>query len=220
MPDVLMKNFLRFSFFALASVCSIVGGPNKALSFPNNNTENSVQNNLTSNSSKSIGSSSTASGKSFSFKTESEGNLIARGQFEEVSSSINSNSDAFSDNTLADSSSANSSKSYSGNNNPASYYWYRRNKNKNTAPRAVKAAFAKRSKSFSSKFSETLSGIGTSSTSISTSETLNNTMSPISSSISSGIQPSFSTAVSNQPLTNSEPTSGSSLLTSSFSQAF
>ena len=219
MPDVLMKNFLRFSLFTLASVCSIVGGPHKALSFPEKNLEKNYQNNLTSNTDKSISTSlTTGSNENFSFEAESDSGLIASSQFEKLSSSIGNPSDTFSDNTLAGSSSVNGSQGYSGNNNPASYYWYRRNKNKNTTSSTVKAAFTRQTGSFSNKFSETLSGLEKSSSTVS--ETLSTINSPISSSISSGAKSSLSTLGSSQSISNSESVSGSSLLTSSFSQSF
>ena len=219
MPDVLMKNFLRFSLFSLASVCSIVGGPHKALSFPEKNLENNHHNNLTSHTANSISTRTTiGSEENFLFETESDSELIASSQFEKVSSSIGNPSDTFSDNTLAGSSSINGSQGYSGNKNPASYYWYRRNKNKNVTPSTVKAAFTRQTSSFSTKFSETLSGLEKSSSTVS--ETLNNINSPISSSISSGVKPSLSTLGSSQSESNPEPVSGSSLLTSSFSQSF
>ena len=218
MPDVFMKNLFRFSFFALASVCSVVGGPNKALSFPTSDTSRSIESNLKSHSQKSIDTNFTSSSdKSSAFDFESNNELIASSQFEGITSSIGSRSDSFSDNTLADSSSVNSSQGYSGNSNPASYYWYRRNKNKGISPSAVKAAFTKRSNSFSTKFSETLSVLETSST---VSETLNTTFAPISKSGSSGIRPGLSTLSSSQTEVNSESMPGSSLLTSSFSQSF
>ena len=220
MPDVFMKNLFRFSFFALASVCSVVGGPNKALSFPTSDTSQSIGSNLKSYSQKSTDTNFTSSSnKGSAFDFESNNELIASSQFEGITSSIGSRSDSFSDNTLADSSSVNSSQgqSYSGNSNPASYYWYRRNKNKGISPSAVKAAFTKRSNSFSTKFSETLSVLETSST---VSETLNTTFAPISKSGSSGIRPGLSTLSSSQTEVNSESMPGSSLLTSSFSQSF
>ena len=153
-----------------------------------------------------------------SLHTSSNQKMIdCNSQFEGITSSIVV-ARIRSPNTLADSSSVNSSQNYSGNSNPASYYWYRRNKNKNISPSAIKAAFTKRSNSFSTKFSETLSVLETSSGTVS--ETLNTTISPISSSISSGLKPRFSTLSSSQYEANSESTSSSSLLTSSFSQSF
>ena len=219
MPDVFMKNFIRFSFFALASICSIAGGPNKALSFPMSDTGEKIDSNLTSHTKESIDThlTSYSDNDESAFGFESNNGLIASSQFEGITSSIGTRSDSFSDNTLADSSSVNSSQGYSGNSNPASYYWYRRNKNKGISPSAVKAAFTKRSNSFSTKFSETLSVLETSST---VSETLNTTFAPISTSSSSGIKPGFSTLSSSQAEVNSESMSGSSLLTSSFSQSF
>ena len=219
MPDVFMKNFFRFSFIALASVCSIAGGPNKALSFPTSDTGENIESNLTSHTKGAIDTHLTGfSGNESRNEFESKNELIASSQFEGITSSIGSRSDSFSDNTLADSSSVNSSQGYSGNSNPASYYWYRRNKNKNISPSAVKAAFTKRSNSFSTRFSETLSVLETTSSTVS--ETLNTTISPISSSSSSAIKPSFSTLSSSQTEVNSESVPGSSLLTSSFSQSF
>ena len=220
MPDVFMKNFIRFSFFALASVCSIAGGPDKALSFPVSDTGEKIGSNLTSHTKESIDThlTSHSDNDDSAFGFESNNGLIASSQFEGITSSIGSRSDSFSDNTLADSSSVNSSQGYSGNSNPASYYWYRRNKNKNISPSAVKAAFTKRSNSFSTRFSETLSVLETTSSTVS--ETLNTTISPISSSSSSAIKPSFSTLSSSQAEVNSESVPGSSLLTSSFSQSF
>ena len=219
MPDVFMKNFIRFSFFALASICSIAGGPNKALSFPMSDTGEKIDSNLTSHTKESIDThlTSYSDNDESAFGFESNNGLIASSQFEGITSSIGTRSDSFSDNTLADSSSVNSSQGYSGNSNPASYYWYRRNKNKGISPSAVKAAFTKRSNSFSTKFSETLSVLETSST---VSETLNTTFAPISKSGSSGIRPGLSTLSSSQTEVNSESMPGSSLLTSSFSQSF
>ena len=219
MPDVFMKNFFRFSFIALASVCSIAGGPNKALSFPTSDTGENIESNLTSHTKGAIDTHLTGfSGNESTYEFESKNELIASSQFEGITSSIGSRSDTFSDDTLADSSSVNSSQNYSGNTNPASYYWYRRNKNKNISPSAIKAAFTKRSNSFSTKFSETLSVLKTSSGTVS--DTLNTTILPISSPISSGLKPKFSTLNSSQYEGNSESTSSSSLLTSSFSQSF
>ena len=220
MPDVFMKNFIRFSFLALASVCSIAGGPNKALSFPAGDTAEKIESKLASHTKESIDTNFTSfSGNESTYEFESNNELIASSQFEGITSSIGTRSDSFSDNTLADSSSVNSSQGqgYSGNSNPASYYWYRRNKNKGISPSAVKAAFTKRSNSFSTKFSETLSVLETSST---VSETLNTTFAPISKSGSSGIRPGFSTLSSSQTEVNSESMPGLSLLTSSFSQSF
>ena len=219
MPDLDMKNLSRFSFFALASVCSIVGGPEKALSLAVSDTIQSTITNLKSQTEKSTEAHLTKfSDNDSTYESLSNDVLIANSQFEGISSSISNGSDAFSENTLADSSSVNSSQNYSGNSNPGSYYWYRRNKNKNMSPSTVKAAFSKRSDSFSTKFSETLSGLETSSSTVS--ETLNILNSPTSSSISSGIKPSFSTLGPSQSEANSEPALGSSLLTSSFSQSF
>ena len=219
MSDVRTKNFLRFSSYALAFVGFVMGGPEKALSFPISDSTSSTESRLKSHTQESIlNPSFGASNSESSFNSESDNQLIASGKFGGVSSSIGSNSNSLSENSLADSSSVDNSKSYSGGSNPASYYWYRRNKNKNVTPSTIKAAFTKRSNSFSTKFSETLSGIDTSSSTVS--ETLDSTISPVSSSIISGLEPNMS-ALSSSPFeSNIESAAGTSLLTSSFSQSF
>ena len=219
MPDVIMKNLFRFSSIALVCVGSILGGPRMALSFPVSDSiqsqNNILENNTESSISSNIGSYSDNNSK---LESESSYQLISSSKFGGISSSIGNSSDSFSDTTLSDSSSSGSPDSYSGNSNPASYYWYRRNKNKNISPSNIKSAFMKRSDSFSSKYSETLSN--SESPSNTSSGTLNSTFSKTSSRISPRLGSNISASSSNTLEVLSESVSGASILTNSFSQSF
>ena len=216
MPDVVMKNLFRFSSFALASVGSILGGPLVALSLPISDLSQNVDGSLKSQTESSIGNNlESLSQDDSTFDSQSSYQLISSSKFEGISSSIGNSSKTFSTNTLSDSSSVSS-----GNSNPASYYWYRRNKNKNVSPSAVRAAFLKESSAFSSKFSETMSNFENSTSTVSetlTSTFSSNSSSPASPRLGSGFS---SSGLSSSLETMSESLSGESMLTSSFSQAF
>ena len=219
MPDVIKKNLFRFSSIALVCVGSILGGPRVALSFPSSDANQSSDNTLDNKTESSISSSvGSYSNNNPEFESESSYQLISSSKFGGISSSIRNSSESFSENTLSDSSSAGSSSSYSGNSNPASYYWYRRNKNKNISPSSIKSAFMKRSNSFSSKFSETLSNFE--SPSNTSSGTLNSTFSTTSSRISPRLGSNISASSSNSIEVLSESVSGESVLTNAFSQSF
>lgn len=216
MPNVAMKNLFRFSSLALASVGSILGGPLVALSLPVSDVSQNIDSSLKSQTESSIGNNlDSLSQEETSFNSQSDYHLISSSKFEGISSSIGSSSNAFTSNTLSDSSSVSS-----GNSNPASYYWYRRNKNKNISPSAVRAAFLKESSAFSSQFSDTMSKFEDSTTTVS--ETLTSTFSSYSSSPTPPrLGKGFSGSGASSSLeTMSESISGESMLTSSFSQSF